>query len=413
MAGIIADPPRKTMRRLDSATMACDQPVSRAEQIVKEPAMLLLIPGPVSTRPEVRAAMAQDYAPWDNEFRPILAELRARVRDLAGGTAETHAGLPLQGCGHFVTEAAIRTFLPPGAKLLVPATGAYSDRMIRLAREAGRVPVPLAMDPHAPVNAEAVAAALAADPMIGHVGLVYSETGTGVIHDPAPVGAVVRATGRRMILDAISAFGALPLDVSAQPELDAVMFTSNKCIEGLPGLAFAVARIDRLEASMGHAGSWSFDLADIYSMSKRTGPGSFRFTPAAQAVVALRVALDIYDAEGGRPARLARYLANADALYAGMQSIGLHPCLPREVQGPIVMNIHAPDDAAWNLQRFVDGLKSRGYLISNFYNTPMPSFRVGCIGAVTPEDMRGFTIAADTVLTEMGVRNREASRRAA
>lgn len=368
--------------------------------------MKLLIPGPVSTSPEVRAAMAQDFAPWDNEFRPIYARIRQRVCALAGGTPETHMCLVLPGSGHFGIEAAIRTFLPAGGRILVPVVGAYADRMIRLAREAGRDPVPLSVDQNQPLSPTAVAAALAADPGISHVGLVYSETGTGVIHDPAAIGAVVRAAGRRMILDAVSAFGALPLDVSAQPELDAMVFTANKCLEGMPGLTFIVGRNERLEACRGQAGSWSFDLADIYAQTLRAGFGSIRFTPPAQVLAAFDVALDLYAKEGGQPARLARYRANLDTLYTGIERIGLRPCLPRATQGPIVMNTHAPADPAWNLQNFVDALKRRGFLISNFYNTAQPSFRVGCIGAVTPDDLTRFVGAVDSALGAMGVRRR-------
>ena len=374
--------------------------------------MLLLIPGPVSTRPEVRQAMAQDVAPWDNDFRPLYVGARERVRAIARAAPATHNALCLQGCGHFGMEAAIRTFLPPGGRILVPLTGQYADRLVKLATECGRVAVPLTMPQERPLAPDAVAAALAADPTISHVGLVYSETSSGVVHDPAAIGAVVRAAGRRMILDSVSAFGALPLDLGAQPEIDAALFTSNKCLEGMPGLVFAVSRIDRLEASVGNAGSWSFDLADVHANTIRS-PGGFRFTPPVQVLMAFLAALDLFDAEGGQTARFARYRANADALYAGMSGIGLVPYLAREHQGPIVMNIHAPDDAAWSLQGFVDALKRRGYLISNFHNTASPSFRVGCIGAVTPEDMRGFCAAADAALGELGVRNRAPSRKAA
>ena len=377
--------------------------------------MKLLIPGPVTTRPEVRAAMAEDYAPWDNEFRPVLAEVQARLLPIAGGRPDTHAALVLQGCGHFITEAALRSFMAPitsqgeghatPGRILIPAIGAYADRMARLAREAGRDVTTLALPDQIPVDPAAVAAALAADPAITHVRAVYSETGTGVIHDVAAIGQVVRAAGRRMIVDAVSAFGALPLDLSAQPEIDAVVFTSNKCFEGLPGLGFAVCRLDGLEANKGNAGSWSFDLHSIHEMNLRS-PGSFRFTPPVQVLSAFRVALDIYQAEGGQSARLARYRANVAALYDGVLALGLHPYLARPIQGPVVMNVHAPADPAWNLQTFVDGLKRRGFLISNFYNTPTPSFRVGCIGAITPDDMREFVAALDAVLGEMQVRNR-------
>ncbi|MBN8899501.1 MAG: 2-aminoethylphosphonate--pyruvate aminotransferase [Rhodospirillales bacterium 69-11] len=371
--------------------------------------MLLLIPGPVATRPEVRAAMAQDVAPWDNDFRAIYARLRERVLAVAHGVPGEHAALPLQGCGHFITEAAIRTFIPVGGKLLIPGSGAYADRMTRLAREAGRVPVVMPIDPNRPTDPAAVAAALEADPSIGHVGVVYSETGSGVIHDAPAIGAVVRQAGRRMIVDAVSAFGALPLDISAQPEIDAALFTSNKCIEGLPGMAFAVARVDRLQASVGQAGSWSFDLESIYTHALNAGWGSFRFTPPAQVLMAFDKALDFFEAEGGQPARLARYTANMQALYDGVRGLGLSPYLPREHQGPIIVNVHAPADPAWNLQRFVDALKARDVLISNFHNTPTPTFRVGCIGAITPDDMRRAVGAMAEALNELGIARREAA----
>jgi 2-aminoethylphosphonate-pyruvate transaminase len=371
--------------------------------------MLLLIPGPVTTRPEVREALRHDFAPWDNDFRPLYAGIRDRVLRIAHGVPGEHATLPLQGCGHFITEAAVRTFIPLGGKLLIPGTGSYADRMIRLAREAGRVPVVFPVSPVTATDPDAVAAALEADPEISHVGLVYSETGSGIIHDVAAVGAAVRRLGRRLLVDAVSAFGALPLDLSAQPEIDCVGFTSNKCLESVPGMAFAVARIDRVEACAGNAGSWSLDLQSIYAHALRSGWGSFRFTPPAQVLNAFNVALDFFDAEGGQPARLARYTANMHTLYDGVRGLGLTPCLPPGVQGPVIVNVQAPDSPAWNLQAFVDALKARGVLISNFYNTEQPSFRVGCIGAVTPTDMARAVAAMGEALGELGIEQRKAA----
>jgi 2-aminoethylphosphonate-pyruvate transaminase len=368
--------------------------------------MLLLIPGPVTTRPEVRAALCQDIAPWDNDFKTFLAALRERILRIAGGSPDTHAVLPLQGCGHFITEAAIRTFIPAGGRYLVPASGAYADRMIRLGREAGRVPVTIPVPHDQRADPAAIQAALEADPTLTHVGVVYSETGSGVIHDVPAIGAAVRKAGRRMIVDAVSAFGAMPFDISQMPEVDAVVFTTNKCLEALPGIAFAVARIDRLLAGAGNAGSWSFDLSSIYDHALRVGWGSFRFTPPAQILKALDTALDYYEAEG-QPARLARYTANKQVLYRGVQAMGLTPWLPESVQGPVIVNVHAPADPAWNLQNFVDALKRRNVMISNFYNTPSPTMRIGCIGAITPDDMRNAVQAMEEAMDEIGVRQRE------
>ena len=368
--------------------------------------MLLLIPGPVMTRPEVRAALGVDIAPWDFDFRHVYAGVRDRLLHIAGGVANEHTALPLPGCGHFVTEAAIRSFVPPGGRLLIPMTGSYSDRMVRLAREAGRDPVSMPIVQTEMIAADAVADVLNRDQTISHVGLVQSETGSGVVHDIDTIGAAVRASGRRMIVDAVSAFGALPMDVSAHPEIDAAVFTANKCLEALPGVAYAIARIDRLEQCAGIAGSWSFDLSDVYAQIVSRGDGRPRFTPPAQIVNALNVALDFFDQEGGRAARLARYTANMRTLYDGMIRLGLQPFVRPDHQGPIIVNVHAPADPAWNLQSFVDALKLRGVLISNFYNTPTPGFRVGCIGAITPTDMAGAVEAMDLALQDIGVNNR-------
>lgn len=370
--------------------------------------MLLLIPGPVSTHPRVREAAAQDLAPWDLEFRALLAGIRSDVLRIAGGQEGEHSALPLQGCGHFVTEAAVRTLLPPGGKILVPMTGQYADRMARLAGEAGRTVVPLPVPDGEHTDPAAVRAALLADPGISHLGTVYSETSTGVCHDVPALARAAGEAGRRVVVDGVSAFGALPLDLGALPMVDAVLFTSNKCLEGLPGVAFAVARVDALEAAKGRAGSWSFDLSDLVEHYARS-PGSFRFTPPAQAVAGFRAALDLYEQEGGQRARLARYTANMRALFDGVRGLGLQPYLPLSQQGPVVVNVRAPEDPNWDLQGFVDALKRRGVLISNFYNTPDPSFRVGCIGHVTPEQMRGAVAAMGDALDELGVRPRLAA----
>jgi 2-aminoethylphosphonate-pyruvate transaminase len=368
------------------------------------------------THPSVRAAMAVDYAPWDNDFRAIYARVFRRLLPIAGGIGGQHAVLPLQGCGHFAVEAAIRTFVPPGHKLLLPMTGAYADRACRLAEEAGRTVVRLPVPPRTRTSVEAVIAALEADPAIGHVALVYSETGSGIIHDVPTIAAAVGRLGRRVLVDAVSAFGIMPFDISRLDAVDAISFTSNKGLEGLPGMSFTVSPIHRLDACHGNAGSWSLDLADVWEHQSggatpgarrnvRSTPGAARFTPPAQAIAALDVAIELYEAEG-QAARLARYTENKRVFYEGMKALGLTPCLPAHMQGPIIVNIAAPADAAWDLQRFVDGLKARGFLISNFYNTPEPSFRVGCIGAITPKDMAEAVEAVDAVLNEMGVKER-------
>jgi 2-aminoethylphosphonate-pyruvate transaminase len=366
--------------------------------------MLLLLPGPVSTDARVRAAMAQDIAPWDHEFRAVIAASRERLLAIGGGMPGVHAVLPLQGSGHFVMEATLRSFLPAGGRVLVPQTGSYGERIIRLARGAGREPVALPVAPGSRVDPRAVAAALAADPTLSHVALVYSETGNGVVHDVAAVADAVALAGRRMLVDAVSAFGAMPLDLARMPAVDAAVFTPNKCLEAFAGMGFVVVRTERLVP--GIAGSWCLDLQDVHVFSDAEGPGRLRFTPSAQVLAALAVALDLLDAEGGPAARLARYQANARVLYDGMTRLGLAPLLSREMQGPVVTTIHAPADPAWDVRAFAEAMKRRGFLVSNFRTTVEPTFRLGSIGAITPEDMARAVAATDAALSEIGVRER-------
>lgn len=371
--------------------------------------MLLLIPGPVMTHPDVRAAASRDIAPWDHDIRAEISTLLARLRDLAGGHDGAHVALPLPGSGHFMVEAAIRTFVAPekdgaGGGILIPATGQYADRMVRLAREAGRRVTILPASLTEPLNAAAVEAALREDPGITHLGLVYSETSTGIVHDPEAIGAVVRGLGRRMILDAVSAFGALPIAIATHPEIDALIFTPNKCLEALPGFSIAICPVERLEGRAGQAQSWSFDLADIYHNGLANGPGAGRFTPPIQALAALGKALDRLDAEGGREARLARYRENMATLYDGVEGLGLRPFLPRAIQGPIILNVHAPAHPDWDLRRFVEALKRRDVLISNFRNTEEPSMRIGAIGAIARPDILRAVAAIGETLDELGLR---------
>lgn len=366
--------------------------------------MLLLIPGPVQTRPELRAVANADIAPWDEPFKAEYAAMRPRIVQIAGGDEGVHASLPLPGCGHMVIEAAIRTFVPAGQKILVVQNGGYADRLAKIAAECGRVVVPLHAPDNVPMDAETLAAAIAANPDCATVALVVSETGTGIINDPQLLGPVIRAAGRRMLCDAVSGFGVVPFQMREHPECDVVVFTSNKCLESLPGFGFAVARIDRLEACRGNAGSWVLDLADVYQHALRSGWGSFRFTPAVQALRAFGKAMEIYEAEGGQPARLARYRRNAEVARAGMVALGFTPYVAAEHQGPIIVCVRPPAHPAWDLKDFLRRMTARGVVISDHCSTAEPTFRIGCIGAIDEGDMRFALGQMAEALAEMGIR---------
>ena len=268
----------------------------------------------------------------------------------------------------------------------------------------------MAIDETAKTSPAAVAAALEHDTSITHVGLIQSETASGIVHDVDAIGEVVRGHGRRMIVDAVSAFGALPLDMAAHPEIDAAVFTANKCLEGFPGVAYAIARIDRLRQCAGHCRQ----LVVRSVRCVRPCRYSRRWPPAFHAARANRQRTERGAGYSGSRGRTGSPVARAiprtcATLYDGMSRLGIRPFLPLKHQGPVIVNVHAPDDPAWHLQAFVDALKSRGVLISNFYNTP----NAGLSGRLHRRDHAGRHGGrgrgdATWPLQDIGVNNRAA-----
>lgn len=348
---------------------------------------LLLTPGPLTTHPDVRAAMNRDWGSRDRAFIALTAELRERLLAVANG-AGSHVAIPMQGSGTYVLEAAVASLMHPGDRLLVLANGAYGERMATIAARMGRAVGLLRFRENRPVDPAAVAEALAADPAITHVAVVHCETTTGIWNPLAAVAEAVAAARRHLIVDCMSSFGALPIDLSTLPAA-ALLASGNKCLEGAPGVAFAIVSHDLIAASAGNSPSVSLDL---HAQWKGFGKdGQWRFTPPVQVVAALVTALRLLEAEGGPEARLARYRANLDTLMAGARRLGIAPYLDADVQAPIIATFLPP--RRFDFSRFYEALLARGFAIYPGKLTQEESFRIGCIGQVTPADMERLVAA--------------------
>ena len=230
--------------------------------------------------------------------------------------------------------------------------------------------------------------------------VVHCETGTGILNPLHSIAQVVAARGRSLVVDAMSSFGAVPIDVRNTP-FDALIAASGKCLEGVPGMGFVIARRAALEASAGCSHSLAMDLHDQWVYLQKTT--QWRFTPPTHVVVALAEALAQFQAEGGQPARGARYCANRQALVRGMAALGLRPLLDEAVQSPIIVTFHAPGHPAWDFKAFYDGVRSRGFILYPGKLTQIETFRVGCIGAITPQDMDQVVHAVGATLRQLGL----------
>jgi 2-aminoethylphosphonate-pyruvate transaminase len=360
---------------------------------------ILLTPGPLTTSLATRAAMLRDWGSWDSRFNAVTAAVRARVLDVIGGR-DTHVCVPLQGSGTFAVEAAVGTLVPRDGHLLVLDNGAYCKRLARLAAMMGRKVTVHAYADDAVVAPGDVERLLAADASITHVGLIHCETSAGIWNPLPEVAAVVARMGRSLIVDAMSSFGALPIDVRESP-FDALVAASGKCIEGPPGMGFVLARKSVLEKSAGNSASLAMDLHDQWQYMERTT--QWRFTPPTHVVVAFNEALSQFVADGGQPARLARYRANYETLVAGMRELGFRPFLDPRIQAPIIVTFHAPPDPAYSFKTFYERVRDRGFVLYPGKLTQVETFRVGCIGAIDAGDMRGAVLAVGDALREMGV----------
>ena len=360
---------------------------------------ILLTPGPLTTTQRTKVAMLRDWGSWDAGFIAMTAELREHLLEIVHGEG-THVVVPLQGSGTFAVEAAVATLVPKGGHVLVLDNGAYCKRLGKLATLMGRKTTILPHAEDAPVSAAALEAALAGDASISHVGLIHCETGTGVRNPLREIADVCSRRGKGLIVDAMSSFAALPIDVR-EIRFDALVAASGKCLEGVPGMGFVFIREELLDACAGNSHSLAMDLHDQHVYMEKTG--QWRFTPPTHVMAALVEALRQYREEGGQPARLQRYQANCDALIEGMAKLGFEPFLAPEVQAPVIVTFHAPADPAYEFGAFYEAVKARGFILYPGKLTEVETFRVGCIGAIGPNEMRGAVAAVADAMREIGI----------
>ncbi|MCU0773121.1 MAG: 2-aminoethylphosphonate--pyruvate transaminase [Ideonella sp.] len=345
---------------------------------------ILLTPGPLTTTLRTKLAMLRDWGSWDADFNAITAEVRREILAIAHA-ADTHVAVPLQGSGTFAVEAAVSTLVPRDGHLLVLDNGAYCKRLGKLATLMGRRTTILGRPEDQPVDPAELDRRLAEDPSITHVGLIHCETGTGVLNPLAEVAAVCERHGRGLIVDAMSSFGALPVDARTT-RFDALIAASGKCLEGVPGMGFVLIRRAVLDGCAGRSHSLAMDLHDQHAYMERTG--QWRFTPPTHVVAALAEAIRQFKEEGGQPARLARYRANGEALVDGMA---------------IIYTFHAPAHPRYDFKRFYAAAKARGFILYPGKLTEVETFRVGCIGAIDRTVMRQMVAAVADAMTELGL----------
>lgn len=360
----------------------------------------LLTPGPLTTSIHVKKAMLRDWGSWDSEFRALTLEMRHRLLALTGDTENLLDCVPMQGSGTFSVEAMLGSFVPRDGKVLVLSNGAYGLRIAQTLKYLNRAHSVIDKGDYLPPRGSEVTAAIAADPSITHVIVVHCETSSGILNPIKEIADAVAESGRKLLIDSMSAFGAIPLDINELNYI-AMVSSANKCIEGVPGFGFIIARKDELENAKNRSHSLALDVhAQWEHMNKA---GQWRFTPPTHVVMAFIAALRAHEAEGGVTGRGARYAKNRDVVVSGLRDLGFETLLNERWLSPIIVTFFCPASPAFKFTTFYELMKEKGFIIYPGKLTLVDSFRIGCIGHMDSHVMEKVVAATAETLADMGI----------
>jgi len=346
---------------------------------------ILLTPGPLSTSKGVRNAMLRDWCTWDTDYNEnIVQNIRIRLVEHATANTKAYTTVLMQGSGSFAVEACLGTAVPKNGKVLIPTNGAYGKRIVEMAQVLGINHVEMALkETEAPDPVE-LSDILVRDPYITHVALVHCETTTGILNPLKELAGVVKAMDKILIVDAMSSFGGIPMDID-ELGIDFLISSANKCIQGVPGFGFVIAKRDVLMQCAGNARSLCLDLFGQWQDMDKSG--KWRYTSPTHVVRAFYQALDELKAEGGVSARHKRYSENHRVLVDGMRGLGFTTLLHDNLQSPIITSFLYPDDR-FVFKKFYESVKARGFVLYPGKISQADTFRIGNIGEVYPHDVR-------------------------
>ena len=374
----------------------------------KKSSQYLLTPGPLTTSSLTKEAMQMDVGSWDSDFRKITKEIREKLVEILLETstktdileADPYIAVPMQGSGTFSVEAMLGSFVPKNGKALVLSNGAYGKRCFESLKYFGRPSKMMDMGDFLPPDPNLVQKALQKDPSISHVVVIHCETSSGILNPIDKISQVVDKEGRSLLIDSMSAFGAIPID-AGKIKFDAIVSSANKCIEGVPGFGFVLSKKSILESSEGQSHSLSLDLYSQWKYMESSG--QWRFTPPTHSVLAFLSALNQHKLEGGVLGRLARYEKNKDILISGMHNLGFETLLSKKWLSPIIVAFLCPADQNFIFEKFYNLMKDEGFIIYPGKLTIVDTFRIGCIGQVNENTMKEVVSAVERSLKKMNV----------
>lgn len=347
---------------------------------------VLLNPGPATTTDSVKyAQIASDICPREREFGELMNRIRTDLTSFVADPAE-YATVFFGGSGTAADEAMLCSAVPEDGKLLVIDNGAYGARMARIASvyklnfEVFKSPT------NASVDLQLLEKRLR-EGKFTHLAVVYHETTTGLLTDLPAIGEICRRLGIETIVDAVSAYAGVPMDLK-KLGVHFMASTSNKNIQGMAGVAFVICDRLRLEKTKNiPMRSFYLNLWDQHQYFEKTL--QTRFTPPVQTIYALRQAITetkVETVEG----RYARYTACWNILMEGISKLGLTCLVPPEHQSHLITAIIEPENSRYSFDALHDYARQREFTIYPGKLAEANTFRIANIGAIQPAEMKRF-----------------------
>ena len=359
----------------------------------------LLTPGPLTTSMTTKEAMLHDWGSRDKKFIDLNSSIRESLVKLIDGE-DNYQCVPMQGSGTFAVESMVSSLTSKDSKILILINGAYGQRMKKMCTYLNRDFIEYEVAEHEVHELSKIEKLIDTNDLT-HIFAVYCETTSGILNPIEEIADLAESKKISLFIDAMSAFGALPLSAK-KVTFDAVAASSNKCLEGVPGVGFILVKNDVIQNAEGNSHSLSLDLYDQWQAMEKNK--QWRFTPPTHVLAAFNQAIKEHEKEGGVQGRHARYKKNCQIICAGMKELGFEQLLPDNLQAPIIITFKQPNDSSFNFDKFYNALSDKDFLIYPGKLTVAETFRIGCIGNLNENDMHDTIGAVKEVIKELALK---------
>ena len=366
---------------------------------------ILLNPGPATTTDTVKyAQVVPDICPREKEFGLLMTDIRKKLVRVIHGE-DRYTAIPFTASGTGVVEACISSVLPEGKKIFIINNGAYGKRMIEIARcyyEETKIltyEIPWGDYP----NVSEIEHIIEKEKYIGVITVVHHETTTGMLNPVNEINRIAHLNNIDIIVDAMSSYAGIVIDLR-EDDYDYIISSSNKCIQGMPGIGFVICKKEKLERTKDNPRrNYYFNLWHQYRFFE--DKNQMQFTPPVQTAYALNQALNEFFEETGEM-RHQRYNESWQTLIEGLENLNLRFLVPDEQQSRLLIAVIEPENENYIFEEMHDYLFRRGFTIYPGKGAEKNTFRIANIGAIDKDDITRFLAALEDYLKSISFINK-------